>query len=649
MMNFSLASLLVLLLCYAASTTDGQIVIDPWTTQLSNAPYPQQYVLVGETIVFIWPEGEEQNVWIYPSRVCFDDTDRRFVGSVPGVNYTFTEGDGSPTGNTLLFTSDVDDNCVNGGMRLRVTVYSDTDTLPPFVTPPTSSPPVSSPTVDVTISPSSSPTDSVVTEETAAPTEVPTTVSATDAPTETPVAPTLPPVAPTLAPTTTPPVATPMPTSVPTELAATEDPTFALTVVPTTTTATKNITLRGLEMELFGINQFGRTTQESWMTTTASYSTLYVQQQFGGIVSMFETIYTVTDSTIIVTQAPGKRQVRRNLQQQDISGDSVKITYTQTLIYDTSDPAITSNFLAEDPFDTEENRVAYVNYLRNNANNLPLSRVVGSTAVTVASPGAPSVSPPTPEPTMAPFLPPSPTQNGNDDNESFLSLPAIIGIACGGGALLILFIIYCLYCRSGGLGKNSKKDAKSTSTPPMTVSVNRDDEVSTLHDLKHMNGHGGDQSIATVDYDYSKAYGGGDNSVSSAGGTLGDRTNNFSAIDPSHAAATGATLGPFDDDASFENHYRAPGSNVKEEVLHVFAPPGKLGVVIDTPDNGAPIVHAVKETSAIYGRVRVGDKLVAVDDEDCRTMTAVKVSKLISRKSANPSRKLTIVRTTTVD
>ena len=61
------------------------------------------------------------------------------------------------------------------------------------------------------------------------------------------------------------------------------------------------------------------------------------------------------------------------------------------------------------------------------------------------------------------------------------------------------------------------------------------------------------------------------------------------------------------------------------------------------------MIHAVKENSVIYGRVQVGDKLVAVDDEDVRTMTAVKVSKLISRKSANPSRKLTILRTTTID
>lgn len=156
-------------------------------------------------------------------------------------------------------------------------------------------------------------------------------------------------------------------------------------------------------------------------------------------------------------------------------------------------------------------------------------------------------------------------------------------------------------------------------------------------------------SVATVDYDYSKAYGGGDTSVSSAGGTFGSHTQNQSAFDLLNGAATGATLGAFDDDGSFEAHYRDAKSNVKEEILHVFAPAGKLGVVIDTPDDGAPVVHAVKESSVVADKVQVGDKLVAVDDEDVRTMTAVKVSKLISRKSANPSRKLTILRTTLIE
>jgi len=82
----------------------------------------------------------------------------------------------------------------------------------------------------------------------------------------------------------------------------------------------------------------------------------------------------------------------------------------------------------------------------------------------------------------------------------------------------------------------------------------------------------------------------------------------------------------------------------REEVIDVFAPPGKLGVVIDTPDDNAPVVHAVKDASPIADQVRVGDKLVAVDDEDVRAMTAIKVSKLISKKSTQETRKLTIIR-----
>lgn len=159
--------------------------------------------------------------------------------------------------------------------------------------------------------------------------------------------------------------------------------------------------------------------------------------------------------------------------------------------------------------------------------------------------------------------------------------------------------------------------------------------------------------MATVDYDYSKAYGGGgDTSVSSAGGTFGSQTQGQSVLDPATAGATGAALGgagSFSDTDSFEAAYRDPNANVKEEVLNVFAPPGKLGVVIDTPDDGAPVVHAVKDSSVIAEKIQVGDKLVAVDDEDVRSMTAIKVSKLISRKSANPSRKLTIIRSTVME
>lgn len=158
--------------------------------------------------------------------------------------------------------------------------------------------------------------------------------------------------------------------------------------------------------------------------------------------------------------------------------------------------------------------------------------------------------------------------------------------------------------------------------------------------------------MATVDYDYSKAYGGGgDNSVSSAGGTFGSQTHTQAA---GGAATLGTTGGPSSGplDGNFPesgSQFRGQNANVREELVDIYAPPGKLGVVIDTPDDGAPVVHAVKDSSVIADKLQVGDKLVAVDDEDVRSMTAIKVSKLISRKSANASRKLSIIRTVVVD
>lgn len=158
--------------------------------------------------------------------------------------------------------------------------------------------------------------------------------------------------------------------------------------------------------------------------------------------------------------------------------------------------------------------------------------------------------------------------------------------------------------------------------------------------------------MSTVEYDYSKAYVGAVDPSSTAGGTFGSiLEGSQTANSPFAAAAGGAALGDFDteshDDSAFTDP-ALPQSTIKEEMIDVYAPPGKLGVVIDTPDDGAPVVHAIKDSSVIADKLQVGDKLVAVDDEDVRMMTAIKVSKLISRKSANVTRKLSLVRTTVV-
>jgi hypothetical protein len=269
-------------------------------------------------------------------------------------------------------------------------------------------------------------------------------------------------------------------------------------MAPTIVTSTKNITLRGLSMEIFGINQFGRSTRESWETTTAAYSSQFLLEKLDGIVTAFSTFYSVTASTIVIVPPPQESQETqrptsvRGLQEQqnDPSLDSVQITYEQMLIFDTTDPTINSNVMVQMPFDTEERRKAYISFLNENSENAALSNVADSTAVTIVSPGVPTSPPETASPTLAPTD--GSGGGGGNSNSIFssLTLPAIIGIGCGGGAIVVLFIIYCLYCRSaGGDSKRSKKGSNSSSTPPMTVSVSRD-EVNTRPHNQHSNGYG---------------------------------------------------------------------------------------------------------------------------------------------------------------
>lgn len=91
--------------------------------------------------------------------------------------------------------------------------------------------------------------------------------------------------------------------------------------------------------------------------------------------------------------------------------------------------------------------------------------------------------------------------------------------------------------------------------------------------------------------------------------------------------------------ASFREE--APG-----ETFDVIAPAGKLGVVVDIPPDrrGAPFVCDIRDTSPLYGQIQPGDKIYAVDDEDVRKMSAIKVSKLLAQKAEQPERIITLFR-----
>jgi hypothetical protein len=65
------------------------------------------------------------------------------------------------------------------------------------------------------------------------------------------------------------------------------------------------------------------------------------------------------------------------------------------------------------------------------------------------------------------------------------------------------------------------------------------------------------------------------------------------------------------------------------------APPGKLGVVIDTTKNG-PVVHQVKAGSPLEGIIFAGDRIIAIANIDTREMTVSNISQIMEAKFKEP-------------
>jgi hypothetical protein len=84
------------------------------------------------------------------------------------------------------------------------------------------------------------------------------------------------------------------------------------------------------------------------------------------------------------------------------------------------------------------------------------------------------------------------------------------------------------------------------------------------------------------------------------------------------------------------------GSPVIRKLFDIIAPPGKLGIIIDTCSEG-PIVHSVKGESPLEGLIFKGDLIVAIDNEDTKEWSAHYLTKLVAKKS-KMARKFTVLR-----
>lgn len=84
---------------------------------------------------------------------------------------------------------------------------------------------------------------------------------------------------------------------------------------------------------------------------------------------------------------------------------------------------------------------------------------------------------------------------------------------------------------------------------------------------------------------------------------------------------------------------------IEVEVVHIIAPAGKLGAEVDTPSSGGPsYVCSISGNSPLLGQILVGDRIMAVDDEDLQQFSADDVSMILLSKSNNAYRKISLLR-----
>lgn len=83
-------------------------------------------------------------------------------------------------------------------------------------------------------------------------------------------------------------------------------------------------------------------------------------------------------------------------------------------------------------------------------------------------------------------------------------------------------------------------------------------------------------------------------------------------------------------------------SSRKDKLFDVYAPPGPLGIIIDTTPEG-PMIHSLKPTSQLSGLVNPGDLIVGLDGVDTRNMTAATFTRLMAKRSQG-ERKITLLK-----
>lgn len=492
-------------------------------------------------------------------------------------------------------------------------VLSDTPTAIPTISPSIAA--SSEPSLAATLTPTLEPTTVPSNAPTGLPTQAPTN---TQRPSSSPSG--VPTISPTSSPSTIP---TGVPSSSPTSF-----PSTSPTSSPTLPMQDNVVTV---VMFFEGVDQILKTSEDQILYNAITKN--YITKEFeslaneksltdisvGTIITEQEIIVPLQEN--IPTEAP---IMNRALQE----GKSVlKIVSDSSVKFRSPNADLKVHMLVGGAFNEEEERRVYLQKLRDLAGGAFVGsslkvEVNGFEVVEVVKPPAPV-----------------------EDTGGINIVPIIGGVA---GGIAILLGAFLFYRRR----RIPKEDITFATTQEKTTNerINTDilmepqDEISTLGDPMYgagmmMPGLEKDDTVAqshiSGDYEYSKNYQAARQRADTLQSSLGESKDS----DVSSFAAFGRDS-VFDDDVSFEQQFTE-----EEYRFEVVAPAGKLGMVIDTPSGGMPVVHAIKDTSILADQVMVGDRLISVDDEDTTGFTAMQVSKLISQKVHQPTRTLMFSRT----
>lgn len=363
-------------------------------------------------------------------------------------------------------------------------------------------------------------------------------------------------------------------------------------------------------MTLTGIKPLDLVAQSIWVDETAAFLQAEIVDQVDMLIP--NEMNKVGVSIDMTSQNPPYEERRlRNLRldEQELFFNAVISIESRVQEHDVNNYIVGA-------FETAEQEAEYIDKLKASLD----PAFVNLTAV--------SIDPAT---SITPIQTPPPAKSGGVDAATIGIIVGLVVVGLAAFGLAGLFIVSRRRRNAKGTPPSSFEEDKNDHHYGDEIDIGARDEVSTLgdpippgmrHDFLEEAAFSTTTDSLTADYDFQKAYRSGQPSV----------VDSHTGSDPSSFLAK--------DDITLEAEYH----NEPQTRFEVDAPAGLLGLVLETSEDGVPVVHAIKESSCLAGQVQVGDRLVCVDDEDVTSLLASSVSRIIAAKKDNPVRHFVFTR-----